>query len=99
MPEIRIPTVYIDSPKDVPVLTVENRSKWYVLSVLYPSSSLAPISFEALEEVSEAGESAYVDHVPNPDVVERYAEHMGWYMCPQSLEMIRGRWYYEVESA
>lgn len=83
-------------PADVPVLTVENYCKWYTLHVIHPDGHGAPVGYDELEAYCSKDEmSAYVDHAPNPVLVERMCDALGWYMDPQSYEMMVGRWIAE----
>lgn len=82
-----MPLVYWGAPRDAPIVTVENYCKWYGLHILYPNGDVMKVSFP---------DDGFVDHVPNPAAVERFADKHGYYLCTESLEMITGRWQIEV---
>ena len=80
-----------------PVLTVENYPKWYGLVLVQPDGSVEDVSFGALQELADArGVSAYVDHVPNVELVPELARKMGWILDSVSYELMVGRWEAEV---
>lgn len=84
------------TPGDVPVLTVENYCKWYTLHLLHPDGRVEPVSYGVLEGFCDGEEQTpYVDHVPNPVLVERLCAAMGWELDEQSHEMMIGRWIME----
>ena len=79
---------------DEPVVTVENYVKWYGLYVIFPPDlHVEKFHFGHLEGYTK--HSAYVDHVPNPAAVQRWADSMGFEVDPNSLEMMLGRWLFE----
>jgi hypothetical protein len=91
-----MPLVYVDDASG-PVLTVENYLKWYQLFLVH-KEVVTPIYFHELEPfAAEMGCSAFVDHVPNPRVVEVFAEAKGFGLDGQAWEMMLGRWTWEVE--
>ena len=83
-----------------PLITVEYYMKWYSLFCVGRIGDADVIEglvqFDALEEYALSNESAFVDHVPNPRVVERYAEALCIEIDPMALELIWGRWMIEV---
>jgi hypothetical protein len=83
-----------------PLITVEYYMKWYSLFCVGRIGDADVIEglvqFDALEEYALPIESAFVDHVPNPRVVERYAEALGVEIDPMAHELIWGRWRIEV---
>lgn len=87
------PLVYRGTPGGRFVLTVENTPKWYGLVLVSPSGDVEPIDFP---DFAPEGERAYVDHVPNPRSVQRFARANGLAIDGQALEMIIGRWQLEA---
>jgi hypothetical protein len=86
----------VDAPiKDRPVLTVELYTKWYVLHLVEWSGLITKLDFPD-ERYAPPGESAYVDHVPNPKAMENYALEHGYDVGEFALELITGRWHLET---
>lgn len=88
-----IPLVFYGEPLATIVVTVENYCKWYGLHLVNQSGEVCRVPFP--DDFCQSGETAYCDHVPNPQVVRRWAHAMGYTVCDQSIEMIIGRWELE----
>lgn len=86
-------------PLTKPLITVEAISKWYRLWVVKPGVEYEPLEFMELDELGAKDGyrlgSAYVDHVPNPRYVVRYAVKHGYHVDPVALEVMIGRWELE----
>jgi hypothetical protein len=94
-----IPLVWIVPPlPGEVVLTVENYCKWYSLYLIHEDGRVEKIPFPD-QGWAQSGESAYADHVPNPTVVQRFAERKGYLLDTQAFEMIIGRWELEYVDA
>lgn len=90
-----LPLVYRGAPI-VATLTVESYCKWYDLCLVRPDGTYGVVPFGALEAYTDMEEqTAYVDHVPNPVLVERLCNAMGWELDEQAHEMMIGRWIME----
>lgn len=72
---------------DITILTVENYCKWYDLYLIHADGKVEAIPFPDM-----SGISSYRDHVPNPLAVTMLAAKRDYYLCPQSLEIMVGRW-------
>jgi hypothetical protein len=81
-----------------PLLSVAYYVKWYTFTLTHPDGATHELDFGCLEEYTRAGESPYVDHVPNPAVVERMCESRGWELDELSHELLIGRWVLEALS-
>lgn len=91
-----LPLVYQGPLPTITTLTVENYCKWYELQAVHPDGRVEPVSYGALEGFRDGNEmTPYVDHVPNPVLVERLCNAMGWELDEQSHEMMIGRWVME----
>jgi hypothetical protein len=87
----RLPLVCVDDNVEVPILTVENYCKWYDLQIVHPDGRVEAVPFP-----DDGQGTPYVDHVPNPHAVARYADRCGYHIDLQAFEMIVGRWQLEV---
>lgn len=81
--------VFIGEPMDVPVITVENYTKWYTLFTIQPDGKVEPLIIDG-----------WIDHNPIPVEVYKYAQQANMFVDEQSMEMIIGRFVQEkYESA
>ncbi len=77
------------------VITAELYVKWYELYIVSDGCAHV-LDFHDLEPYTPAGESTYVDHVPNPKAIQAFAEATGRPVDPTFLEVAYGRWFLEV---
>src|ERR1700744_38936 len=84
-----------DNDPDRVVLTVEHYTKWYDLYLVHRDGRVETIQFPD-SEWCKGGESPFVDHVPNPSVVLRFAEKSGYEIDERAFEIMVGRWHIEV---
>jgi hypothetical protein len=90
------PLIYQGDPGDVTIVTVEHYEKWYGLFLVHAfGGCVEEIPFPS-EDEDCAGKTPYVDHVPNPVVVDRMAHRLGYLVDPLSFEVMVGRWEIEV---
>lgn len=92
------PLVHVGPPPRRGLLTCENYCKWYNLHVIHTDGAVQEVHFPESPLDSPPGESAYVDHVPNPNAVVKMANRLGLQIDEQALEMIAGRWFIEAQS-
>lgn len=80
-----------------PVVTVELSVKWYSLFVVSPGpgGGVKEVPFPDMGDYDLFG-SSYVDHVPNPRHVMRWAAQEGYYVDELALELMIGRWELEA---
>jgi hypothetical protein len=91
------PLVFCGIPQSIPVLTVENYLKWYGLELVMLDGTVEEVGFGELQALAdERGTPAYVDHVPDPTLVQALAERRGWELDAVSYEVMVGRWESEV---
>ena len=97
-----LPTERLETPRQAAllsrgaVLTVELHIKWYSL-FLVEGVCVSAVSYSQLEAFAPKGESPYVDHVPNPEAVQRLCAKRGWTLDYLALELLIGRWEWEVK--
>jgi hypothetical protein len=79
-------------PATTTVLTVEMRTKWYRLW-LVRGEERTPLHFGMIDDGKG---TAFVDHVPNPEAVRRFADKNGYWLDELADDLIAGRWANEV---
>lgn len=90
---------YESPPKKSGFRIIMPSCKWYFIS-LYRSDrsdqAVFSIGFTELEHIAaELKVSPYVDHCPNPRVLEIWAERAGHELPEEELEKVTGRWIRE----
>lgn len=90
------------TPAAAGTVTIELYGKWYDLyvieNVIHDSVTLQKHPFpDACPEFCKPDESPYVDHVPNPIVVARWAAKNGFRIDVLAWEMMVGRWHHEAQ--
>ena len=76
--------VFIGEPMYVPIITVENYTKWYTLFTIQPDGKVEQLIIDG-----------WIDHNPIPVEVYKYAEQNNMFVDEQSMEMIIGRFVQE----
>lgn len=79
-------------------ITVELYEKWYGLFIVHRDGSVEKIPFPDEPEYCHSDESPYVDHVPNPKVVARYAQINDYHVDNLAIELIVGRWEIQAKN-
>lgn len=90
-----IPLIYVDSPLDVPIITLENYIKWYSVFVILPSGEVQKVPVQKIEEANESG-SWVADHCFHPKLLYRLAKMYGGSVDSQAVEIAIGRWIEEI---
>ncbi len=87
-----------DIPEGVRIVTVEQYEKWYSIFVvqrIHDDCTIEEHPFPSDMKYCK-GESPFVDHVPNPRVIMRWAAEQKMEIDPLSLELMIGRWHLEA---
>ncbi len=91
-----IPLVYYGEPfNDAPILTVENYCKWYTLWLIMPDGTVKELEFP--DDPPGFNDIPYMDHAPNPRLIQLFAREKDYCLCDQSFEMMIGRWELEYK--
>jgi hypothetical protein len=85
-----LPLVYYGQPPEVTTVTVENYCKWYTIALVHPDGAVEEVPFP--EDLWIEGESPFVDHVPNPRYVAKWARAKGYAIDEVSMDLMVGRW-------
>jgi hypothetical protein len=94
----RIPLVLIDMPKERPLLTIENYTKWYHIYKVDVRGIVTRVDVnpeEVLKERLRPGETlntSWSDHIPTLEYCVKLAEYLGLDWDENSLDMIAGRY-------
>lgn len=89
------PIVLSGAARSRATLTVELYEKWYTLFLVHSDNSVEEVLFPSSPNYT-AGEAPYVDHVPNPKVVARFARACNYDIDILAFELMVGRWEIEV---
>lgn len=85
-----------NKPPSPSVVSVDcERSKWSSLTLTHSDGRTEEVPFPDMGDYQRLG-SPYVDHVPNPRHVCRWAEKMGYEIDETALERMVGRWELEA---
>lgn len=92
--------LYVDQPVDLPVLTLENYTKWYEgLYLVMPDGAVEKIAVEVVELVMDKYPDAlWVDHLYHPRLLNRLADHLGALLDERAHEVAIGRWMLESDT-
>lgn len=78
------------------LLTVALAEKWYCL-YLVDVYDFAVVKFDCWHDDAAAlGVVPYVDHVPHPLAVEKFAKRVGYELDALAFELLVGRWELEA---
>lgn len=85
-----------------PVVCVEFYSKWYSVYIVFPDRANndrpGAIVEYAYPHDCPDGESPFLDHVPNPKAIAKFAQEHGCLIDPLSWELMVGRWEIEYHN-
>lgn len=95
-----IPLLYIGKPVSVPVLTLENYTKWYSIYLVMPDGTVDTINSDVILEIVSQYQSReypclWVDHLYHPLLLQKLAEKLNAELDERAQEVAAGRWYYE----
>ena len=91
-----IPLICQGKDNNKPVVTVENYCKWYQIFVIYPDSTVVPADWPTLNKINKSSDKHLIgDHIFHPELLEKFADHIGGYVHDVSLEAVTGRWMFE----
>lgn len=95
-----MPLLYVHEPDTIPVVTLENYTKWYTLHTVNPDGSVTKIDGRILSEVMDKyHDAAWTDHRFSPRFIYRLAQHLGADVDERAIECALGRWMLEGDYA
>jgi hypothetical protein len=91
-----IALLYIGRPVDVPIITMENYTKWYGIYLVMPDGTVEAVD----PDVSDAAAKKlsfwpYGDHLFHPQLLIQLRKDHGWEVDERALECAGGRWVRE----
>ena len=97
MSERGLPLVLSNGLPLEPTLTVELYEKWYDLHLVHPDGKVEKVPYPDDLDCCPTNMSPYRDHVPNPEVVVKFARLHGYQIDNLAIELMVGRWEIETE--
>lgn len=77
-----LPLLYVDKPLDIPVVTLENYTKWYNIYVIAPDGTVTRADQDALLDLgNKYPDAMWHDHYFHPRLLYRYAALIGGVCC------------------
>src|SRR5262245_5113245 len=96
------PLCMVSGTKVLPLLTVELYTKWYTLYLIerveFGAIQISKVWYDAFdtEALRPDGQSAFVDHVPNPIAIRNFADAKKYHVDELATDLLMGRWMNEV---
>lgn len=97
-----LPLLYVGPPGKVPIVTLENYTKWYDIYLVMPDGSVQTVDSHLIlevvdEETSKDHPCLWGDHLYHPVLIEKLAKKLGAQYDERAQEVAAGRWYYESD--
>lgn len=89
-----IPLLYVAEPCEVPVVTLENYTKWYDVYLVMPDGSVQVVE-GVLALVDKFDDAWWVDHLYHPRLLYRLAQVLNATVDERAIEVAAGRWMIE----
>lgn len=94
--ERNFPLLYVGEPLDVPVITLENYTKWYEIYMVTSNGQVKKVPISIVQEVMEKYTDAlWHDHHIHPRLLYRIAALIGGCVDERAIEVAAGRWMIE----
>jgi hypothetical protein len=89
----------VGQPASVPILTLENYTKWYEIYVITPDGHVEKVDSDVvLAVLGEYNDAQISDHVFHPRLLYRVAQELGGEVEERAVEVAAGRWSIEVQN-
>lgn len=90
------PLLYVGKPMAVPVLTLENYTKWYGIYLVMPDGTVQGVNPSDIESMTTAYlDAIWADHLYSPHLLYRLAKHLRAELDERAMEVAIGRWLLE----
>lgn len=91
--------LYVGDPVSVPVITLENYTKWYEIYVISPEGRVEKVDSDlVLAVLGEYHDAQICDHVFHPRLLYRIAQELGGEVEERAAEVAAGRWMLEARN-
>jgi hypothetical protein len=90
------PLLYMGLPLEVPVVTMENYTKWYRIYMVMPDGSVEDVSALIDEVMAQYPDAMMSDHCYHPRLLYRLAEMNKACVDERAIEVAAGRWVIEA---
>lgn len=90
------PLLYMGNPCEVPVVTLENYTKWYEIFLVMPDGSVQAVDSGIVTDIEDPKvRRMWVDHHYHPRLLYRLAEYYKGTVDERAVEVAAGRWMIE----
>lgn len=89
-----IPLLYVGKPCDIPIVTLENYTKWYEVYLVMPDGSVQ-VAEGTLALLDKFEDAHWVDHHYHPRFLYRLAQVLNGTVDERAVEVAAGRWMIE----
>lgn len=94
-----IPLLYVGDPVDVPIITMENYTKWYGIYLVMPDGSVELVKPDLMMVAAESLPFLpFGDHLYHPQLLIQLRRDHGWEVDERAIETAGGRWVREHNS-
>jgi hypothetical protein len=91
-----IPLLYIGEPCEVPVVTLENYTKWYEIFLVMPDGSVQAVPSNIVSNIDDPKVGLlWVGHHFHPRLLYRLADYYNGCTDERAVETAAGRWMIE----
>lgn len=95
-----IPLLYVGKSQVLPIITLENCSKWYGVEIIHPNGVVDHIQPDVLNHVAKMYPDApYGDHNFHPHFLYHLADFLQAKVDERAIEVAGARWLYEQEGS
>jgi hypothetical protein len=89
--------LYVGEPVSVPILTLENYTKWYSVFMIMPDGTVEKIPGNMITHILSKHKDAEIsDHCFHPRLLYRLAEYYKGELHERAAEVAAGRWMNEA---
>lgn len=90
------PLLYVREPTTVPIVTLENYTKWYEIFLVMPDGSVQEIDSDLIFDIDDSKVGClWIDHLYHPRLLYRIAERLNACVDERAVEVAAGRWMIE----
>lgn len=92
-----IPLLYVGKPRNVPVVTMENYTKWYDIYLVMPGGAVCKVNVDDISAiVKESKINLRIDHLYHPRLLYLLGIRLNATVDERAVEVTAGRWIIEA---